>query len=160
MSDPKRPGDEVASDYAKFGFASPPTPVTFSGAELLYRIWGGSSERLGSGASAYCFFTPTAPRSRQDAERLCNVMAYGNACRMLSEFRTLAGATGWIGAVDPGEPIPSPWWSSRGVQVLVRRDDASRMPMTGEWPLLNDLRGVFVHPHRPEPARWERHRWS
>lgn len=160
MPDSKRSTSEPASDWAAFGFAAPPSPVTFSGTERLYRIWGGSSERLGAADSPYCFFTPIAPRSRRDAERLCNVMLYGNACRTLSEFRALGGTTGWIGPVDPGEPIPSPWWSGRGVQVLVRRTDAQGMPLTGEWPLLNDLRGVFVHPYRPQPDYEDRHRWS
>lgn len=148
--------------WQSLGFASEPShdDLASRGIRSLFRVWGGSSLRYGAPDSEFCWFGLRAPRSRSEAERLCNVMIYGNACRTLTEFRPPLGLQAWIGPVDFGVTPAAEWSSSNAIQVVMPTSDVRLMTIVGEWPLQNDLRGVYVHPYRATPPSDRREFWS
>jgi hypothetical protein len=131
-------------DWQANGFAEPPRLRAATGAERLFRAWGGDPRRKWGNTDliGVCFSLNSA-QSRWHAETLYAVMEYQNPVRFLTEF-SIAGSTPlWIGRVHPGDPRSS-LGSVSGSQVLVERAYLHLVKEVSTKPLRNDLGGNEV----------------
>lgn len=91
-------------DWKDNGFLEPPVLARATGAEKLFRAWGGNPQRKWGNEErpGVCFSLDRAA-SRWEAEMLYSVMEYQNPVRFLTEFSIPKDAPYWLGRVDPGD---------------------------------------------------------
>jgi hypothetical protein len=141
-------------NWREEGFIAPPIAVRSPPRLRIYRIWGGTSTELGSATRPGVCFSFHAPATRREAERLFAVWEWGNSCSHISTFEVGAGATLFVGKVDPGD-----WYQcglgATGSQVFIETADARRhVRRIGPARLLgNDMGAFTVVPNRDPGAR-------
>ncbi|HTY93168.1 MAG TPA: hypothetical protein VMC02_04735 [Steroidobacteraceae bacterium] len=134
-------------NWQQAGFRARPLPVLISAPRRLYRVWGGASREIGE------FFTFDRPRTRTEAEGLFAVWEWGNACRFISAFVVLPGATIFVGRVHPGD-FHGPELGAPGSQVFIGWQDVGRYvrKVGPAVELADDLATHVVVPN-PDPGR-------
>lgn len=92
------------------GFAEPPVYREARGTETLHRVFGGSSDIVGS------FFTLDDPVDVSSAEFNSNIVKWGNLCLYVARFTVQAGTPMYVGRVDQSWVRPG---MDDGVDVFV-----------------------------------------
>jgi hypothetical protein len=135
---------QMLPNWRGLGFVAAPIRSLATGAERVYRVHGGATQSHGKPGGQGVFFSWQRPRRRWEAERLFAIAEWGNALLHVSTFTVPEGTPMWIGRVDPGDSY-QPGWGATGSQVYVQNPWAMRMVRVEVPPLLDDMRGVWVH---------------
>ena len=127
-------------DWQKEGFADTPVLRPATGAEHLYRAWGGDESRIlgNTDRNGVCFSLDRAS-SRWDAERLYSIMEYQNPVRWTTEFRTPIGIPLWVGRVHPGDDVRAVLGRFSGRQVFIERPYVPLLKVVSTDLLIDDL---------------------
>lgn len=135
-------------DWQQNGFQAPPILSTATGAEKLYRAWGGDPRRKWGNKDLYgvCFSLDRAS-SRRQAEALYSVMEYQNPVYFLTEFSIRKGTPYWLGKVHPGDPRAL-LGASSGNQILVKQSYLVLVQEVATLTLSDDLGSNEVYTGR------------
>jgi hypothetical protein len=136
------------------GFLHPPRHRFSYPNERLFRVWGGGSAMQGRPTAAGVCFSPTAPRSRLEADQLFDIFEWSNAARYVTEFRLPEGMSLWIGRVDPASGPGWTWPSgdpvaALGEQVFIENPRAQKVMPLHTRRLADDMSSVFLGAERP-----------
>jgi hypothetical protein len=135
------------------GFSSQPQLAHLNKQIVAYRVWGGTSTEDGD-LSKPLFLTFEQPVSRSQAEGFLAVWEWGNACRFVTAFRLLPGATIFVGKVHPGDSYVS-GLGPPGSQIFIEPAERAAIRKIGVCRVLhNDVGAVSIVPNRdPGKAR-------
>lgn len=137
-------------DWHKEGFAEPPVLRPATGAERLYRAWGGKKEwMLGNENGVGVCYSLDRASSRWDAERLSSVMEWQNPVRWITEFKTLLGLPLWVGRVHPGDDVRAVLGRFSGSQVFIERPYVPLLKVVSTDLLIDDLGQYSTYYGRP-----------
>ena len=135
------------------GFQFAPQRVRVMQPLMLYRVWGGTATEMGDPSRAGVCLAFERPYSRRQAEGLFSVWEWGNACRFVTQFQVLAGATIFVGRVHPGDFYDN-GLGAPGSQVFVEADQVKRCmrKIGASFTLSDDLGSSVIVPNR-DPGR-------
>ena len=147
------PASNPGWDWKSEGFMEAPAAVLVARPFTLYRVWGGSASETGHPARPGVCLSFQQPKTRKEAEGLFSVFEWGNACRHVTPFQAMAGATLFVGKAHPGDFFDA-GLGAPGSQVFVEMKTMRTLvrKMGPAIALIDDLKGFTVGPGR-DPGR-------
>lgn len=134
-------------NWREEGFRTEPKRIVTWPGLRLYRVWGGTSTKLGNPSRPGVCFSTQRPLTRLEAERLFSVFEWGNSCQWLTEFRVTGHLELFVGAVHPGDYVDPLLADPRvGVQVFVENPLHGKLCEGQTTRLGDDRAGMHFHP--------------
>jgi hypothetical protein len=131
------------------GFLTQPIALPVLSGVVVYRVWGGTATETGSPTRPGVCFSFEKSTTRRKAEGLLAVWEWGNACRFVTTFEILPGATIFIGRVHPGDFYQS-GLGAPGSQIFVEAFQVKQfVRQIGQaQKLLDDVGSHVIVPNR------------